>query len=140
MKPQAGVALVVALVILVPLTLIAVTLMQVGGVDLRIASAGTALQQVEGRLEGVIDGAIAQSALSSRIGAMAAQESWTVDNSQVTLLLRNESVCKRKFDASSQNVIPTCRYAELQVSEAYGRRSRGMSWTAGIEQPLLKGK
>lgn len=138
MKRMRGVALVVALVILVPLTLIAVVMMQSSGVDLKMAGAAASLQQAEHRIEGIIESALLQAGLSSRIATMGASAALSVNGNTVDMARRGESVCKRKVDASSQNVIPSCRYVEMQAGGTYGKNSRAMTWTAGVEQPLLK--
>jgi type IV pilus assembly protein PilX len=56
----------------------------------------------------------------------------------VNMTRRAETVCKRKFNASSQNVIPSCRYIEMQAGVNYGKNARPLNWIAGVEQPLLK--
>lgn len=138
MRRARGVALIVALVILVPLTLIAVVMMQSSGVDLKMAGAAASLQQAEHRIEGMIESALLQAGLSSKIATMGASSAISVNGNTVNMERRGESVCKRKVDASSQNVIPSCRYVELQATATYGKNSRAMNWTAGVEQPLLK--
>jgi len=140
MRRARGVALIVALVILVPLTLIAVVMMQSSGVDLKMAGAAASLQQAEHRIEGMIESALLQAGLSSKIATMGASSALSVNGNTVNMERRGEgeSVCKRKVDASSQNVIPSCRYVELQAAATYGKNSRAMNWTAGVEQPLLK--
>ncbi|EKP0299852.1 type IVa pilus pseudopilin TppD [Aeromonas veronii] len=142
MKHSRGVALIVALVILAPLTLIAVVLMQSGGMDLRASGAAAALQQVEHRVEGIIGGAMQQAGLATQIAQMpsVSTATSTVSGSMgnATMQYRSETVCKRRFDATSKNVIPACRYVELEASQAYGKQRRPMTWTVGVEQPLLK--
>ena len=142
MKSIDGIALIVALVILVPLTLIAVVVMQSSGIDLRMAGAAASIQQAEHQVEGVIENALQQNDLSTRISTMGASAALSVSGNNiattVNMTRRAETVCKRKFNASSQNVIPSCRYIEMQAGVNYGKNSRPLSWTAGIEQPLLK--
>lgn len=47
MKSQSGVALIIALIILVPLTLIAVVVMQSSGQDLKMAGSSASFRQAE---------------------------------------------------------------------------------------------
>lgn len=141
MKTQRGVALIVALFILLPLTLIAVVVMQSSGQDLKMAGSAASLRQAEHQLEGVIEAAMRSNNLSTLIANMGASAAVSVNSSNVStsvsLIDRSETVCKRKFDASSQNVIPACKYAEIQAELNYGKHARPMDWTVGVEQPLL---
>lgn len=141
MRQQRGVALVVALFILIPLTLIAVVVMQSSGQDLRMAGSAASLRQAEHQLEGVMEAAMQSSNVSSLIANMGVSAAISVNSSNVSASValrdRAETVCKRKFDASSQNVIPACRYVEMQSTLNYGKHTSTMSWTLGVEQPLL---
>ena len=98
MRHSRGVALIVALVILAPLTLIAVVLMQSGGMDLRASGAAAALQQVEHRVEGIIGGAMQQTGLATQIAQMpsVSTATSTVSGSMGNAIMqyRSETVCK----------------------------------------------
>lgn len=137
-----GVALIIALIILVPLTLIAIIVMQSSGIDLRMAGASASIQQAEHQVEGVLESALQQSGLSTRIATMGTSAALSISGNNITtsvsMTRRAETICKRKFNASSQNVIPSCRYVEMQAGVNYGKNSRPLNWTAGVEQPLLK--
>ncbi|WP_321161362.1 hypothetical protein [Aeromonas hydrophila] len=58
--------MIIALIILVPLTSIAVIVMQSSGIDLRMAGASASIQQAEHQVEGVLESALQQSGLSTR--------------------------------------------------------------------------
>ncbi len=60
-KKHQGVALIVALVILVPLTLIAVVVMQSSGMSLKMASSSASLQRAEHEVEGTLESALGDS-------------------------------------------------------------------------------
>lgn len=141
MMRQRGVALVVALIILVPLTLIAVVVMQSSSQDLKMAGSAASFRQAEHRLEGVIEAAMQSNNVSTLISNMGASAAITVSSSNasaaVALTTRTETVCKRKVEASSNNVIPACKYVELQTSVNYGKYASQLNWVAGVEQPLL---
>ncbi|MGY3857600.1 type IVa pilus pseudopilin TppD [Aeromonas sp. NJAU223] len=141
MKRQRGVALIVALIILVPLTLIAVVVMQSSGQDLKMAGSAASFRQAEHRLEGIIEAAMQSNNVSTLISNMGASAAITVNSSNasaaVALTTRTETVCKRKVEASSNNVIPACKYVELQTSVNYGKYASQLNWVAGVEQPLL---
>lgn len=141
MKSQRGVALIVALIILVPLTLIAVVVMQSSGQDLKMAGSAGSFRQAEHRLEGIIDAAMQSNNVSTLISSMGASAAITVNSSNasaaVALTTRTETVCKRKVEASSNNVIPACKYVELQTTVNYGKYASQLNWVAGVEQPLL---
>lgn len=145
MRSQRGVALIVALIILVPLTLIAVVVMQSSGQDLKMAGSAASFRQAEHRLEGIIEAAMQSSNLSTLISSMGpnlgASAAISVNSSNasaaVALTNRAETVCKRKVEASSNNVIPACKYVELQANVNYGKYARPLNWTVGAEQPLL---
>lgn len=146
MRTQRGVALIVALIILVPLTLIAVVVMQSSGQDLKMAGSAASFRQAEHRLEGIIEAAMQSNNLATRIANMGLGSSNAVSisvsssnaSSAVTLTGRTEVICKRKFDASSQNSIPSCKYVEMQAGVNYGKYARPIQFTVGVEQPLLK--
>ncbi|MEZ6931609.1 type IVa pilus pseudopilin TppD [Aeromonas sp. S16(2024)] len=145
MRSQRGVALIVALIILLPLTLIAVVVMQSSGQDLKMAGSSASFRQAEHRLEGIIEAAMQSNNISTVIASMGstlgASAAINVNSSNasavVALTNRTETVCKRKIDASSSNVIPACKYVELQANVNYGKYVRPLTWTAGVEQPLL---
>lgn len=141
MRSQRGVALIVALVILVPLTLIAVVVMQSSGQDLKMAGSAASFRQAEHRLEGIIEAAMQSNNVSTLISNMGASAAVTVNSSNasaaVALTTRTETVCKRKVEASSNNVIPACKYVELQTNVNYGKYASQLNWVAGVEQPLL---
>ena len=145
MRSQRGVALIVALIILLPLTLIAVVVMQSSGQDLKMAGSSASFRQAEHRLEGIIEAAMQSNNISTVIAGMGstlgASAAISVNSSNasaaVALTNRAEIVCKRKIDASSSNVIPACKYVELQANVNYGKYVRPLTWIAGVEQPLL---
>ncbi|MGL5093809.1 MAG: type IVa pilus pseudopilin TppD [Aeromonas sobria] len=138
-QQQQGIALIVALVILVPLTLIAVVVMQSSGMSLKMAGSGATLQRAEHEVEGTLESALGEAGLSAQIATQAIGVSAAIGTitPTTTLTINTESVCKRKFEASSQNVTPACRYAEATTSTAYGKVNSQMNFTAGVEQPLL---
>ncbi|MCF5851091.1 MULTISPECIES: type IVa pilus pseudopilin TppD [Aeromonas] len=137
-KKNQGVALIVALVILVPLTLIAVVVMQSSGMSLKMAGSSASLQRAEHEVEGALESALSDTSLSTQIATQAIGTSAAIGTTTpTTLTVNTESVCKRKFEASSQNVTPACRYAEATTSSAYGKVNSQMTFTAGVEQPLL---
>ena len=145
MRSQRGVALSVALIILLPLTLIAVVVMQSSGQDLKMVGSSASFRQAEHRLEGIIEAAMQSNNISTVIAGMGstlgASAAISVNSSNasaaVALTNRTETVCKRKVDASSNNVIPACKYVELQANVNYGKYVRPLTWIAGVEQPLL---
>ncbi|HDO1356468.1 type IVa pilus pseudopilin TppD [Aeromonas veronii] len=138
-QQQQGIALIVALVILAPLTLIAVVVMQSSGMSLKMAGSSASLQRVEHEVEGTLESALSDTSLSTQIATQAIGVSAAIGTTtpSTTLRVNTESVCKRKFEASSQNVTPACRYAEATTSSAYGKVNSQMAFTAGVEQPLL---
>ncbi|MGL4249968.1 MAG: type IVa pilus pseudopilin TppD [Aeromonas sp.] len=138
-QQQQGIALIVALVILVPLTLIAVVVMQSSGMSLKMAGSGASLQRAEHEVEGTLESALGSVNLSSQIATQAIGVSAAIGTTTptTTLTVNTETVCKRKFEASSQNVTPACRYADATTSSAYGKINSQMTFTAGVEQPLL---
>ncbi len=60
-KKNQGVALIVALVILVPLTLIAVVVMQSSGMSLKMAGSSASLQRAEHEVEGTLESALSDT-------------------------------------------------------------------------------
>ncbi len=136
---ERGMVLVIALILILPLTLIAVSVMQWSREDLKMVGAVTDRNNAEQTLTGIMQEVIVVNNLASILSTMPASSSvTTVSNSVVPLALRAEITCKRRFNATSDTVFKTCRYVDANNSMSFAKSNIGnLQMTLNIEQPLL---
>lgn len=137
-SPQRGAVMIFALVMLLPLTLVAMVAMQSSNQDLKMAGASADRQQVDHQLDGVISALVQQPGLAATLSTMPANTSVGVNGTQVSIQLNTETSCRRKFKGNSHTAVPSCRYVHARASTAYGRLAQPLTLHAGLEQPLLK--
>jgi type IV pilus assembly protein PilX len=136
---QNGMVLVIALILILPLILIAVSVMQWAREDLKMIGAVTDRNSAEQTLTGVMQEVMVVDNLARTLSTMSATSSvTTVSNNVIPLALRSEVTCKRKFNANSDSVIKTCRYVDANNSILFSKNNMGqLQVTLNIEQPLL---
>ncbi|WP_108652175.1 pilus assembly PilX family protein [Dongshaea marina] len=146
-RKEKGAALFVAVLIIIPLTLLAVVVMSTSGLDLKMAGASAGFVQSSHILEGAMEETLDDTNLPGDLASMTSAATMTKNPAMggiVTFTYRAEITCKRRVDASSTNTIPACRYVDAAVSQGYGkaRTSDGsrigqVGLTVGVEQPVL---
>ena len=136
---EKGVALIIAMILIIPLTLIAVAVMQWTREDLKMIGAIADRNSAEQVLIGVMQEVMVVNNLSSVLSTMSTSSSvTTVSNNAIPLTLRAEVTCKRKFNATSDSVIKTCRYVDANSNINFSKSNiGGLQMTLDIEQPLL---
>ncbi len=134
-----GMVLVTALIILLTLTVISISVMQWSREDLNIVGAMSSRSSAEQVVTGTLQEVMIINGLPSTLSTMGASASVTTRSSVVVpLLLRVESTCKRRMNASSDSVIKSCRYVDASSSASFAKSNTGsVQMTLDIEQPLL---
>lgn len=134
-----GMVLAVALILILPLTLIAVSVMQWAREDLKMIGAVTDRNSAEQTLTGIMQEVMVINNLAGTLSTMPVSSSVTTGSGNVIpLLLRAEVTCKRRFNANSDSVIKNCRYVDADNSTTFAKSNMGwLQMTLNIEQPLL---
>nr|WP_321271538.1 PilX N-terminal domain-containing pilus assembly protein [uncultured Tolumonas sp.] len=136
---EKGMVLVIALILILPLTLIAVSVMQWAREDLKMIGSLTDRNNAEQNLTGIMQEVMIINNLAATLSTMSASGSVTTDSGNVIpLTLRAETSCKRRFSATSESSIKNCRYVDADNSDNFGKGNTGqIQMTLNIEQPLL---
>ena len=121
-----GMVLVTALIILLTLTVISISVMQWSREDLNIVGAMSSRSSAEQVVTGTLQEVMIINGLPSTLSTMGASASVTTRSSVVVpLLLRVESTCKRRMNASSDSVIKSCRYVDASSSASFAKSNTG---------------
>lgn len=144
MKQEQGAALIIAMLIMVLLVAIGMSLMKTSSQDLKMADAAAERKMLMNMLEGANDEALAQGGISTTISNLDDElnfSSAAFAETGVTMTPRGEYDCKRSFNASSTNVMTSCKYVDIRVSSQYGKGNVArLSITAGVEQGIINGQ
>lgn len=139
MHKQKGMVLALALILLIPLILIASALMQWSREDLKVVGAISDRNRTEQSLIGRMNEVMVVNNLAATLSVMPASSSVTTTSGTVVpLTLKAEITCKRRFNANADSAIKTCRYVDANSNSTYGKGNTGsLNITLNIEQPLL---
>jgi Tfp pilus assembly protein PilX len=135
-----GMALIIALILLLPLTLIAVSVMQWSKEDLKMIGAITDRNSAEQTLIGEMHEIMLTDNIAATLSTMSASSSVTtaLSETSVNLTLRSEAICKRSNEPTSTNVYSSCRYIDADHEMNFGKGNVGrLQMTVNIQQPLL---
>lgn len=141
MKQQKGMVLVVAMILLIPLTLAALAVMQWSRSDATMTSASSQRLATEQVQKGIAQDILTTSTLRQKIyGLSSTSGSSTtiaVNNSNRTITLVTDTTCKASVMANSTNLYSSCKYVDTQYTSNYGKGLLGVMTSAlGIEQPI----
>lgn len=142
---QHGMVLVIALILLLPITLLAISIMQWSREDLKMVSASSTNMNTQQYTRGILEKTLVTANLTSLIGKLTTTTSGsisvtTADSKTVTvpLTLTAETTCRRSSTASSTNVISSCRYVTASTDDTYAKNNIGaLTMVMGIEQPMV---
>lgn len=144
MKLEQGMALITALILIVPLTLLSIGLMHWSRFDLLMTGAAASHLSADQYTSGVLQRALAVSTLPSTISSLtSAASSLTItdndgNSASVSLTLINETNCVRSETSNSTNVVSACRYVTASDTKTFGKNNVStMTKVMGIEQPLV---
>ncbi|WP_024872202.1 PilX N-terminal domain-containing pilus assembly protein [Tolumonas lignilytica] len=135
-----GMVLIVALILLLPLTLISVSVMQWAREDLKMTGAASGRSAMEQQQEGTVQNILILNSLASTIAGMqtGVSASVTTGGSTVPLTLVVDTNCKHKLRGYSTNLAESCRYVDANLSQTFDKGGMGqLQTTIGIEQRLL---
>lgn len=143
-QKEKGMVLAVALILILPLTLIAVSVMQWSREDLKMIGAVADRNNAEQNLIGVMQKVLLVNNIASTLSTMPETgSSVTIANLSnvnitIPLTFKSEATCKRRFNANSDSVIKNCRYVDADNSTTFAKGDMGwLQMTLNIEQPLL---
>jgi type IV pilus assembly protein PilX len=132
-----GMVLDVALILLLPLTLIAVSVMQWAREDLKMTGASSSRILAEQQQQGLVENVLVTSTLANRIVMMTASSSVTTGSTTVPLTLVVDTSCKPKLKGYSTNLAVACRYVDADLTQTFAKGGMGqLQTTIGIEQRL----
>ncbi|WP_193988576.1 pilus assembly protein PilX [Lelliottia steviae] len=146
-KKQQGVVLIVALIMVVAVTGIAVTLMSSSSIDIKITNAAQERDAAENKLIGIVQEVIAKEALEDGKSAFLLKPAKIpaegfkmnkVDNETSTLKNMNKGpsalLCPRKFDPTPGIV---CNMVQIDSSLTYGSKSKHtLTVVTGVAQEM----
>jgi len=143
-RHEHGMVLVIALILLLPITLLALSMMQWSREDLKMVGASSTNMNTQQYTRGVLQQTLVTDTLSTKIAKLTSGASGTISvtapDSQtvsVPLSLVAETTCRRKMNATSTNVVAACRYVTTSTSDTYAKGDMGaLTMVMGIEQPL----
>lgn len=134
---NSGMVLVVALILLLPLTLIAVSVMQWAREDVKMAGAASSRALAEQQQQGLVENVLVTTNLANKIVMMASSSSITTDSTTVPLTLVVDTSCKPKLKGYSTNLAVACRYVDADLTQTFAKGGMGqLQTTIGIEQRL----
>jgi type IV pilus assembly protein PilX len=134
---NSGMVLVVALILLLPLTLIAVSVMQWAREDVKMAGASSSRALAEQQQQGLVENVLVTSNLATKIAMMATSSSVTTGGTAVPLTLVVDTSCKPKLRGYSTNLAVACRYVDAELTQTFAKGGMGqLQTTIGIEQRL----
>jgi Tfp pilus assembly protein PilX len=139
---QSGAALVMAMLMLLMLSFLGAIVLSNANMDLKMTSAAgsrlVAVHQAEGALNAITSDATLSTTIATMTKGQVIDTSTLLTGSLGDLEMVTEVECKRSYEASSTNALPSCRYVRLELNQTYGKA--GVATTsvhAGLEQPLL---
>ena len=135
---EQGLVLVMALVLMLPLTLMALSVMQWSREQMQMSAAAShrlnEIAEIDAGLQTVwLQSDLLQSIVSSPVNTSL---TWTTSNNRYRLDVRYEAACGRTDQASSNNVLRRCRYADVSLLNSASPTTKIVAVTT-LELPLF---
>ena len=135
---ERGMVLVMALVLMLPLTLMALSVMQWSREQMQMSAATShrfnQITEIDAGLQTVwLQSAVLQNIASLPVNSIL---TWTTSNNKYRLDVRYEAACGRTGQASSTNVLRRCRYADLSLLNSVSPTAKIAAVTT-LELPLI---
>ena len=135
---EQGMVLVMALVLMLPLTLMALSVMQWSREQMQMSAAAShrlnEIAEIDAGLQTVwLQSDLLQSIVSSPVNTSL---TWTTSNNRYRLNVRYEAACGRTVQASSSNVLRRCRYADVSLLNSASPTAKIAAVTT-LELPLF---
>ena len=135
---ERGMVLVMALVLMLPLTLMALSVMQWSREQMHMSAATShrfnEIAEIDAGLQTVwLQRDVLQNIASLPVNTIL---TWTTNNNRYRLDVRYETACGRTGPASSNNVLRRCRYADLSLLNSASPTAKIAAVTT-LELPLI---
>jgi type IV pilus assembly protein PilX len=114
---EQGMVLVMALVLMLPLTLMAVSVMQWSREQMQMSAATSHRLNELAAIDAGLQTVWLQSDVLQNLGSLPVNSTltWTIHNKTYRLDVRYEAACGRAIQASSSNLLRRCRYADVSL-------------------------
>ncbi len=135
---ERGMVLVIALVLMLPLTLMALSVMQWSREQMQMSAATSHRFNEIAEIDAGLQTVWLQSDVLQNIASLPVNSilTWTTNNSRYRLDVRYETACGRTGLASSNNVLRRCRYADLSLLNSASPTAKIAAVTT-LELPLI---
>lgn len=135
---ERGMVLVIALVLMLPLTLMALSVMQWSREQMQMSAATShrfnLITEIDAGLQTVwLQSDVLQNIASLPVNSML---TWTTSNNRYRLNVRYEAACGRTSQASSNNVLRRCRYADVSLLNSASPTAK-IAAVITLELPLI---
>lgn len=127
-----------ALVLMLPLTLMAVSIMQWSREQMKMSAATSVHFRELANTDAGVQTVWLQPDLLQQLNLLPMNStiSWITENKAYQLAVRYEMACGRTVQASSSNLIRRCRYADVSLQKA-GSLAAPTDAVTTLELPLL---
>ncbi len=135
---ERGMVLVIALVLMLPLTLMALSVMQWSREQMKMSAATSHRFNEIAEIDAGLQTVWLQSDVLQNIASLPVNTilTWTTNNNRYRLDVRYETACGRTGLASSNNVLRRCRYADLSLLNSASPTAKIAAVTT-LELPLI---
>jgi len=135
---EQGMVLVIALVLMLPLTLMAVSVMQWSREQMQMSAATSHRLNERAEIDAGLQTVWLQSDVLQNIGSLPLNSTltWTTHNKTYRLEVRYEAACGRTVQAGSHNLLRRCRYADVSLLNSASPTAKIAAVTT-FELPLI---
>ena len=135
---ERGMVLVMALVLMLPLTLMALSVMQWSREQMQMSAVTSHRLNEIAEIDADLQTIWLQSDLLPNISSLPINSTltWTARNKIYRLDIRYEAVCSRTVQASSYNLLHRCRYADVSLLNSASSTAKIAAVTT-LELPLF---
>ena len=135
---ERGMVLVIALVLMLPLTLMALSVMQWSREQMQMSAATSHRLNEIAEVDADLQTIWLQSDLLLNISSLPINSTltWTARNKIYRLDIRYEAACSRTVQASSHNLLCRCRYADVSLLNSASPTAKIAAVTT-LELPLF---
>ena len=135
---EQGMVLVMALVLMLPLTLMAVSVMQWSREQMQMSAATSHRLKELAETDTGLQAIWLEHDLLQNIATLPVHSTstWTTSNQIYRLEIRYDAVCSRTTQASSNNLLSRCRYADVSLLNSVNGSTKIIAVTT-LELPLF---
>ena len=135
---ERGMVLVMALVLMLPLTLMALSVMQWSREQMQMSAATSHRFNESTEIDAGLQTVRLQNDVLQNIASLPVNSilTWTTSNNRYRLDVRYETACGRTSQASSNNVLSRCRYADVSLLNSASPTTKIAAVTT-LELPLF---